>query len=108
MSASVSPKFTSNNSPDSFLNGFIRLSGLRVPESSYFSKVSSTPDFDNKILSTVKSGFEAQNSLKFCPEYCSKRLQAKTSDSKPPQLRETQRVKRTKTQQGLVYLYQPF
>jgi hypothetical protein len=58
------------NSPDSFLNGFIRLSGLTVQGSSYFFKVSSTPDIDNKILSTVESGFEAQNSLKFCPEYC--------------------------------------
>ena len=48
---------SSNNSPDSFLNGF-----------------TSTPDFDNKILSTAESGFEAQNLLKFCPEYCSKRL----------------------------------
>jgi hypothetical protein len=57
------------NSPDSFLNGFIRLSGLTVQGSSYFFKVSSTPDIDNKILSTVESGFEAQNSLKFCPEY---------------------------------------
>jgi len=52
------------------LNGFTRLSGLSVPGSSYFFKVSSTPDFDNKILSTAESGFEAQNLLKFCPEYC--------------------------------------
>ena len=57
------------NSPDNFLNGFTRLSGLTVPGSRYFFKVSSTPDFDNKILSTVESGFEAQNLLKFCPEY---------------------------------------
>ena len=57
------------NSPDNFLNGFTRLSGLAVPGSRYFFKVSSTPDFDNKILSTVESGFEAQNLLKFCPEY---------------------------------------
>jgi len=54
------------------LTGFTRLSGLTVPGSRYFFKVSSTPDFDNKILSTVESGFEAQNLLKFCPEYCSK------------------------------------
>ena len=60
-----------NNSPDNFLNGFTRLSGLTVPGSSYFFKVSSTPDFDNKILSTAESGFEAQTLLKFCPEYCS-------------------------------------
>ncbi|MBC7971421.1 MAG: hypothetical protein H7Z11_15095, partial [Verrucomicrobia bacterium] len=60
-----------NNSPDNFLNGFTRLSGLTVPGSSYFFKVSSTPDFDNKILFTAESGFEAQNLLKFCPEYCS-------------------------------------
>ena len=59
-----------NNSPDNFLNGFTRLSGLTVPGSRYFFKISSTPDFDNKILSTVESGFEAQNLLKFCPEYC--------------------------------------
>ena len=59
-----------SNSPDSFLNGFTRLSGLIVLGSSYFSKVSSTPDFDNKILSTAESGFDAQNLLKFCPEYC--------------------------------------
>ena len=52
------------------MNGFTRLSGLTVPGSRYFFKVSSTPDFDNKILSTVESGFEAQNLLKFCPEYC--------------------------------------
>ena len=58
------------NSPDNFLNGFTRLSGLTVPGSRYFFKVSSTPDLDNKILSTVESGFEAQNLLKFCPEYC--------------------------------------
>jgi len=49
---------TINNSPDSFLNELTRLSGLLLPESSYFIKVSSTPDFDNKILSTVESGFE--------------------------------------------------
>ena len=61
-----------NNSPDNFLDGFTRLSGLTVPGSRYFFKVSSTPDFDNKILSTVESGFEAQNLLKFCPEYCNK------------------------------------
>ena len=59
-----------NNSPDNFLNGFTRPSGLTVPGSRYFFKVSPTPDFDNKILSTVESGFEAQNLLKFCPEYC--------------------------------------
>ena len=53
-----------------FLNGFTRPSGLTVPGSRYFIKVSSTPDFDNKILSTAESGFEAQNLLKFCPEYC--------------------------------------
>ena len=64
---------SSTNSPDNFLNGFTRLSGLTVPGSSYFSKVSSTPDFDNKILSTVESGFEAQNLLKFCPEYCNEK-----------------------------------
>jgi len=58
------------NTPDNFLNGFTRLSGLTVPRSGYFFKVSSTPDFDNKILSTTESGFEAQNLLKFCPEYC--------------------------------------
>ena len=46
-----------NNSQDNFLNGFTRLSGLTVPGSRYFLKVSSTPDFDNKILSTVESGF---------------------------------------------------
>ena len=57
------------NSPDSFLNGFTRLTELTVSGSSYFFKVSSTPDFDNKILSTAESGFEAQNLLKFCPEY---------------------------------------
>ena len=62
-------EFWINNSPDSFLNGFTRLSGLTVPGSSYFSKVSSTPDFDHKILSTAESGFDAQNLLKFCPEY---------------------------------------
>jgi len=65
---------TKNNSQDNFLNGFTRLSGLTVPGSRYFLKVSSTPDFDNKILSTVESGFEAQNLLKFCPEYCKKPL----------------------------------
>ena len=59
-----------NNSPDNFLDGFTRLSGLTVPGSRYFFKVSSTPDFDNKILFKVESGFEAQNLLKFCPEYC--------------------------------------
>ena len=48
-----------NNSPDSFLNGFTRYSGLTVPRSRYFFKVSSIPDFDHKILSTVESGFEA-------------------------------------------------
>ena len=47
------------NSPDSFLNGFTRLSGLTVPGSSYFFKVSFASDFDNKIPSTVESGFEA-------------------------------------------------
>ena len=61
------------NSQDNFLNGFTRLSGLTVPGSRYFFKVSSTPDFDNKILSTVESGFEAQNLLKFYPEYCFKK-----------------------------------
>ena len=63
------------NSPDNFLNGFTRLSGLTVPGPRYFFKVSSTPDFDNKILSTVESGFEAQTLLKFCPEYCLIRFQ---------------------------------
>ena len=53
------------------MNGFTRLSGLTVPGPRYFFKVSSTPDFDSKILSTAESGFEAQNLLKFCPEYCS-------------------------------------
>jgi len=65
-------KSCTNNSPDSFLNGFTRLTELTVSGSSYFFKVSSTPDFDNKILSTAESGFEAQNLLKFCPEYCTK------------------------------------
>jgi len=55
------------------LNGFTRLSGLTVSSLSYFFKVSSTPDFDNKILPTVEAGFEAQTLLKFCPEYCDER-----------------------------------
>jgi len=59
-----------DNSPDNFLIGFTSLSALTVPGSSYFFKVSSTPDFDNKILFTVESGFEAQTLLKFCTEYC--------------------------------------
>ena len=63
-------KVSYSNSPDSLLNGFTRLSGLTVSGSSYFFKVSSTPDFDHKILSTAESGFEAQNLLKFCPEHC--------------------------------------
>jgi len=37
------------NTPDNFLNGFTRLSGLTVPRSGYFFKVSSTPDFDNGV-----------------------------------------------------------
>ncbi|MCY7275725.1 MAG: hypothetical protein LH702_18795, partial [Phormidesmis sp. CAN_BIN44] len=45
-----------------------------VPGSSYFFKVSFAPNFDNKILSTVESGFEAQNLLKFCPEHCQKTM----------------------------------
>ena len=47
------------NSPDIFLNGSTRLSGLAVPGPSNFIKVSFASDFDNKIPSTVESGFEA-------------------------------------------------
>ena len=48
-----------NNSLDIFLNGSTRLAGLAVPGSSNFIKVSFASDFDNKIPSTVESGFEA-------------------------------------------------
>jgi len=41
------------------LNGSTRLSGLAVSGSSYFIKLSFASDFDNKIPSTVESGFEA-------------------------------------------------
>jgi hypothetical protein len=43
------------------LNGSTRLSGLAVSGLSYFFKVSSTPDFENKTPSTMESGFEPQN-----------------------------------------------
>ena len=48
-----------SNSPDIFLNGSTRLSGLAVPGSSNFIKVSFASDVDKKIPSTVESGFEA-------------------------------------------------
>ena len=41
------------------MNGSTRLSGLTVPGSSYFIKLSFASDFDNKIPSEVESGFEA-------------------------------------------------
>jgi|GEM_PF-3388998 len=47
------------NSPDSFLNGSTRLSGLAVPGSSHFIKVSFASDIDKMIPFTVESGFEA-------------------------------------------------
>ncbi|PZO45978.1 MAG: hypothetical protein DCF14_24010 [Phormidesmis priestleyi] len=46
------------------------VSGCTVSVSSYFIKISFAPNFDKKILSTVKPGFKAQNLLKFCPKYC--------------------------------------
>ncbi len=48
-----------NNTPDSFLNGSTRLSGLAVPGSSHFIKVSFASDIDKMIPFTVESGFEA-------------------------------------------------
>jgi len=50
-----------SNSPDSLLNdstGLAGLAGLAVLGLSYFFKVSSAPDFENKIPPTVESGFE--------------------------------------------------
>jgi len=47
-----------SNSPDSLLNDSTGLAGLAVPGLSYFFKVSSAPDFENKIPPTVESGFE--------------------------------------------------
>jgi len=49
---------TSTNSLDSLLNDSTGLAGLAVPGLSYFFKVSSAPDFENKIPPTVESGFE--------------------------------------------------
>jgi len=46
------------NTPDIFLNGFKRLSGLMASGLSYFFKVSSTSDFEKKIKPTAESGFE--------------------------------------------------
>jgi len=51
--------FVLSNSPDSFLNGSTRLSGLAVPGSSHFIKVSFASDIDKMIPFTVESGFEA-------------------------------------------------
>jgi len=48
----------SSNTPDIFLNGFKRLSGLMASGLSYFFKVSSTSDFEKKIKPTAESGFE--------------------------------------------------
>jgi len=56
------------------LNGFTGLSELMVQGLSYFFKVNSAPNFEKKTPSTVESGFEPQNLLKFCPNYCFKKL----------------------------------
>jgi len=42
-----------NNTPDSFLNGSVRLSELVVQGSSHFIKVSSAPNLEKKILLTA-------------------------------------------------------
>jgi len=44
---------SSNNTPDSFLNGSVRLSELVVQGSSHFIKVSSAPNLEKKILLTA-------------------------------------------------------
>jgi len=41
------------NTPDSFLNGSVRLSELVVQGSSHFIKVSSAPNLEKKILLTA-------------------------------------------------------
>ena len=58
------------NSPDNFKLLTVECGFQLLPQK--LSGVLLYPDFNNKILSTAEAGFEAQNLLKFCPEYCSK------------------------------------
>ncbi len=58
-----------DNTPDSFLNSFTRLSGLMVQGLGCFFKVSPALNLGKKIPPTSESGFEPQNLLKFCPDY---------------------------------------